>query len=318
MALTGDQYASVYLREEYLPAATTTIFWNMAFFGPDSPFEVVQPGACPAGPSINQVYEYSTSTNSGVYTKGDPAPDPDTTSDVRAYFTKDFWHGSGKIYGSEVAQTIGTGGGLNVQINMAERSIDRSLKNMLDSASATFITDLQAQVDSATALGDGSLTRATYSLESLETAHSAVLTSAILEDQIEQLQDVTYGVPDVPREEDLVWMVPRNQKTNISRLNGGSTNYNAFWSSQSPEAIDGGRLHRTRKYCDVDIMVVPDLTTTEIYCVRKDALKIYMHAPIETEPKDVTEWAEFWYSHCGLNLVVSNVRCASKLTGVTA
>ena len=318
MALTGDQYASVYLREEYIPAAQTTIFWNTAFLAPDSPFEIVQPNACPAGPSINQVYEYSTSTNSEAYVKGAQAPDPDTTSDVRAYFTKDFWHGSGKVYGSEVAQTVGAGGGLNVAINMAERSIDRSLKNMLDTASATFLTDLAAQVDSTTALGDGSLSRSTYSLASLETAHSAVLTAAVLEDTIENLQNTTYGVPDVPNEADLVWLMPRNQKTNTSRLNGGDTNYSMQWSAQSPEAIDGSRMHRTRSYGDVDIWVCPDMTTTEIYCVRKDACKIYMHAPVETEPKDVAEWAEFWYSHCGLNLVITNVRCAAKLTGVTA
>lgn len=316
MAITGDAFTT-YLKSNYIPGAIQTIFWNNIFLAPESPFEVVPAAMCPAGPEINQLIDYATTTNAEAYVRGAPMPDPDSLSSVRVYSNKDFYQVSAKVYRDAVSQAKGQGG-THVAINMHEKAIDNAVRNLIDKVSATWLTDLAAQVDSTTALGDGSASRATYSLASLETAVSGVLTAAALEDTIESLQGTTYGVPTVPREEDLVWLVPRNQKTNISRLNGGSTNYNAFWSSQSPEPIDGSRLHRTKRYADVDVLVVPDMTTTEIYCVRKDSLKIYMHEDVSVVPKDVAEWADAYLGTCGSNLWVSNVRCAAKLTGVTA
>ncbi len=315
MAITGDAFTT-YLNEAYLPKAMQTVCWNSWWANPDSPFEVVTGG--PGGPSINELYDYSVSSNAEVYVRGAPMPDPDTLNSVRAYFTKDHFQATGKVYGDVQAQAAGANG-LNVPINMQTKAIDAVLKNLVDLMSTTFITDLGAQVDSSTALGDSSLTRSTYSLQSYESAVSGVLTLSALEDMIEALQDTTYGVPSPAKAEDLVLLMPRNQFTNLARLQGGATNFSARWDMADKGAkVDAGRMFRQESFEGVDIHVVHDLTTTEIYCVRKDALKIYLHDPITVVPKDVAEYADAWLATAGANLVVDNVRQAGKLTGVTA
>jgi hypothetical protein len=315
MAITGDAFTT-YLNSAYLPKAMQTVFWNSWWANPDSPFEIVtgQPG----GPDINELYDYGVSTNAEVYVRGAPMPDPDTLNSIRAYFTKDHFQASAKVYGDVQAQAAGAGG-LNVPISMQTKAIDTCLKNLVDLMSTTFITDLGAQVDSTTALGDGSLTRATYSLASYESAVGGALALSDIEDMIEALQDTTYGVPSPAKAEDLILLMPRNQFTNLARLQGGATNFSARWDMGNPGAkIDAGRMFRQESFEGVDILVVHDLTTTEIYCVRKDSLKIYLHDPIKVIPKDVAEYADAWLATGGANLVVDNVRQAGKLTGVTA
>ena len=316
MALTGDTFTT-YLRSNYIPEAIQTVFWNSWWMQPNSPFTVVPPEACPSGPDVNQIYDYATTTNAEVYVRGAPMPDPDTLSSVRAYFTKDFFQVAAKVYGDVQAMASGSGG-LNVAIDMQTKAIDNALKNLVDLMATTYLTDLGAQVDSATALGDGSLTRSTYSLQSDETAVSAALALSHLEDKIEELQNTTYGVPSVPRNEELCILMPRNQLTNLARLTGGATNFSMNWDAQSAAPADAGRVFRTQRFENIDLYVVPDMTTTEIYLLRKDACKIFLHAPVTVVPKDVSEWADAWLATAGANLVVTNVRCAGKLTGVTA
>ncbi|MHC4179380.1 MAG: hypothetical protein ACYSWU_17850, partial [Planctomycetota bacterium] len=252
-----------------------------------------------------------------VYVRGAPMPDPDTLNSVRAYFTKDHFQASAKVYGDVQAQAAGTDG-TQIAINMQQKAIDACLKNLVDLMSTTFLTDLAAQVDETTALGDGSLTRSTYSLASYEAAAGGALVLTDLEDMVEALQNVTYGVPGPARNEDLVFLCARNQLTNLSRLVGGSTNYSMQWDAQNMASADAGRMFRTQRFEGIDILVVPDMTNTEWYCVRKDSLKIFLHDPIKVVPKDVAEYADAWLATAGANLVVDNVRQAGKITGATA
>ena len=316
MAITGDAF-TVYLQNAYLPTAIQTVFWNTYFFSPKSPFTVVPPAQCPGGPNINQIYDYSVTTNAEVYVRGAPGPDPDTLNSVRAYFTKDTFQASAKVYRDAMAQAAGQNGTV-LEIAMQQKAIDASLKNLMDKISATFLTDLAAQVDSSTALGDGSLSRTTYSLASYEADAGGALALADIEDAIEGLQNVTYGVPDVPTPEMLVMLMARNQGTNLSRLTGGASNYVINIDAQSMASADAGRILRQKSYEGVDISYVPDMTNTEIYIVRKDAAKIFLHDPFKADPKDVFEYANAWLATAGANLVITNVRCAAKITGITA
>lgn len=311
MALTGTQYTE-YLNEAYIPRVHSMVFFNSWWLNQPF-FEVVQPAACPGGPSINLLLDYSETTNAEVYARGAPMPDPDTTSSIRAYHTKDFFQGSAKVYGDQKAQTVGTDA-WNVAQDPNQKAINQSVKNMVDLMSTTFLTDLGAHVDSATAYSDASLTRATYACAAYEAAAGGALTLADLEDMIEALQNTTYGVVDT---DDLVFLCARNQLTNLSRLALGAQ-YMEFNASMQGGPADAGRVTKTREFEQIPIMVVPDMTNTEWYLVRRSTTKIYYHTAIETVLKDPAEWATQWLTTAGANLVVEDpLRCA-KLTGATA
>jgi hypothetical protein len=312
MAIAGDTFTT-YLATRYIPTAVQTIFWNSWFMNQPY-FEVVDYGRTPKGPSINSIIDYSVSTNAEVYAQGAPMPTPDTLNSVRAYFNKDTFQGSAKVYGDTIAQAAGDG--TWVQMEPQTTAIDTSLKNLVDLMSTTVLTDLAAQVDSTTAYSDASLARATYSLASYEQAAGGALTLALMEDMLEGLQNTTYGMVD---NDDLVWLMARNQLTNLSRLTSFDGSGAAFQAMNTGQAsVDAGRVQVTKFFEGIPILVVPDMTNTEVYLMKRSTTKFYIGDPIKTQPKDVAEYANSWLSTGGVNLVVQDPRRCGKLTGVTA
>ncbi len=304
MALLGDDY-QIYLKDGYIPQAVNTFFRNQWWF--QQPFfEITN---APGGDTINEIIEYSTTDNSEAYVRGAPDPEPDKLNTVRAYFDKDYWQGAGKNYGVDKANAANSGTEINVA--MDKKSIDNSLINLSAKVNAAMLTSLAAQVDATTAFSDASLSRATYSLASLETAVSGVLTLAVMEDMLETLQNTTYGILD---SSDAVWLMPRNQLTNLSRL----TLAEAQQGIMMTESIDGGRVMKTHSFEGIPIGVVPGMTSTEIYLMKRSTTKLFMNMAVETTPKDVHEWADYWVSRTGANLVVADPRRCGKNTGVTA
>jgi hypothetical protein len=312
MAINGNLFTN-YLREVYLPQAISTIFFNDAWFSQPF-FEIVPSASCPAGPHINTVIDYAVDSNAEVYVQGAPMPSASTLSDVRAYFTKDFYQETAKVYGDTLAMS--KNGGLNVQEDLIKKSLDTAIKNLKVAMTTTFTTDLAAQVDSSTAYSDASLNRTTYSIASYEYAVSGALTRAWLTDVIEFLQTGSYGMPvDIS---DLCFVVPPNQHTNIANLQAAAQYAEFSVDAQNMGPMDTGVKFRTMTYESVPILQIPGLTTTEVYLLKRSATKIYMHEDITAQPKDIAEWADNWLVTGGANLVVSDPRACVKLTGVTA
>lgn len=304
---------SAYFNESYIPTAIKTHFQNTWWYNQDV-FEIVSPEKCPGGPTINWLLDYSSTSNAEKYSAGAPIPTPETISSVRAYMTKEWYQGGGKVPGYVNAKGRGQNA-YNVAISENEKAINNSLQVALAAANTTVLADLAAFVDATTAYSDASLARATYSIASYENALSGALTLAALEDMVEALENTTYGPVDTS---DLVWLMPRNQITNLSRLTSLASNAPLNASSQSSDPIDAGRQFRTKEFEQIPIIKVPGMTTTEIYLVRRSKTKLYMHTPIEVVPKDVPEWANYWLTTFGVNLVIEDPQGCAKQTGVTA
>jgi len=312
MALTGNLFTS-YLREVYLPQAVKTLFQNDIWF--HQPFiEIVPSSACPAGPNINIILDYAVSTSAEAYAQGAPQPAAHTLSDVRAYFTKDYFQETAKVHGDTLAML--KNGGSNVAQDAIQKSIDQGIMNLKAVMTSTFLTDLGNQVDSTTAYSDAALSRATYSIASYEAGSISTLARADIVDMIEALQSGSYG-PIVPLD-DMLLLMPPNQQGNLANLQAAVAYAEFTTSTQNMGPMDSGVKFRTKTFESVPILEVPGMTTTEIYLVRKSQTKIYFHEDITVTPKDAPEWAENYLITCGANLVVSDPRGCGKLTGVTA
>lgn len=288
-------------------------FWNSWIM--NGPFEVVNPGHAmhQGGSSIKFPIDYAETYNGGTFTIGTPMPDSDETSSVEAYFNKTYHQAAAKVYGIRKSQ-FGAGG-MTVPFDQNQRAIEKATKNLVDSISTTEIAALSTMVDATTAFSDASLARATYSIASYEDAVSGALAVTDLEDAIEALEDVTYGVV---KRENMVILMPRNQLTNLSRLVMGASNRIMNIDSSSSTAVDGGRTMRTQAFDGVEISVVPDMTTTEILIMDKTQVKVHVHDPLGVKEKDVAEYAEQYHLTMGVNIVSYDPKRCAKLTGVTA
>lgn len=312
MALNGNLFTS-YLKEVYLPQAVKIVFQDDVWF--NQPFiEVVPAAQCPAGPHINVILDYAVSTNAEVYVQGAPAPSAYTMSDARAYFTKDFFQETAKVHGDTLAMLAN--GGNNTTEEAMQKSIMQGVMNLKALMTSSFLTDLAAQVDSTTAYSDASLSRSTYACASYEAGSISALTRADLMDAIEGLMAGTYG--PIPQLNDLLWLMPPNQHTNLANLQMGAQYAEFSTDASNMSAVDTGAKFRTDTFESIPILQIPTMTTTEIYLVKRSATKIYMHNDITAVQKDSAEWAENWLITGGANLVVSDPRCCGKLTGITA
>jgi len=316
MTMAGNTYSTL-LREVWTPELQTTVFQNHWMFN-GGRFPVVK---APPGSTISSGYEYALTSNTGTYQYDDPMVDPFTSSQIKAYFNKDAFQESARTF--NVYRDYLQGGGEPGNFSMEQASIKTAANNLLDKVTTTMITDLEGQVDSSTAYSDASLSRTTYAtLKSYEETTSTALTLAHLEDMIEALMThTTYG-QNVRSETDLLLMVPRNQLTNLSRLVTGQA-YNASFfqfmtSTQDMGPADAGRVMRTKAFEGVEIVSVPDMTTTVLLCVHKPDVAIYETRPLTITPKTEAADTELALLTCSYNCICKRPGNSGKLSDKTA
>ena len=313
MTVTGDTFTD-YAKENHLPGAELEVFHNDSLLGPGGPFEVIGPSATPGGDQIHVDHDWAVTANGGSYSIGDPDPVADSISTVKSSWNKDFYIEGAKTYKLYKHLYETNPGGRYQEFNQDQKAIDMAARNMRDTISTTMLTDLVTWIDSASNFSDAALVRGTYtSLVSYESTSVGTLALSDLEDAIEAMENVTYGPVD---RSSMLWIMARNQKTNLSRLAAGASNFE-FNATQGGK-IDAGRVGMMDTFEGVPILVLPDFSNADILLVNKDKIKIYNWAPLDIEAKSITEPAQYWELTMGASLVVRDPRCQAKLSGVTA
>ncbi|MCP4640277.1 MAG: hypothetical protein GY851_07595 [bacterium] len=313
MTVTGDTFTT-YAKENHLPEAQLEVFHNDSLLGPGGPFEVIGPSATPGGDQIHVDHDWAVTTNAAAYTIGDSDPVPDSISTVKSSWDKDSYIAGAKTYKlyQHMYETNPDGRHTNA-FSQDQKAINMAAANMRDLITTTMLSDLPTIIDSTSAFSDGSLARGTYtSLVSYEAATVGTLALADLEDALEALENVTYG--PVPRSS-LLWIMARNQKTNLSRLSAGATalEYNAVQGGK----IDAGRVSAMDTFEGIPILVLPDFSNADILLVNRDKIKIFNWQPLDIEAKSITEPAQYWELTMGAKLVVLDPRPQAKLPLIT-
>jgi len=313
MAMAGNTFSTL-LREVWTPELLTTVFQNSFMFD-QSIFPVVQP---PGGSTISTGYEYSISSNTGTYQFDDPMVEPFASSQVKAYFNKDHFQEAARVFNVYLDYNK-NGGTEPATFDAVRHSLKTAAENLVDKMSTTMIADLEAQVDSASAYSDASLSRTTYAtLKSYEETTSTGLTLAHMEDLVEALMThTTYG-QNVRSTSDLVWFMPRNQLTNLSRLVTGASNFQFNAASDGQSSIDGGRVQRVATFEGIDIVSVPDMTTTVLLCLHKPDVKIYQTRGLTVVEKEEKADTMLWMLTAAYNAIVHRPGNSGKLSAKTA
>lgn len=315
MTLSGETFTS-YLRTNVLPVAEETIFFNNVMLD-GSIFEVVPPASCPGGDSIDWIIDEEVSTHAAAYTVGDAMPVADTTTTVVPYVTKDMFQATAKTYDIYRAYQA-NGGAYSPLGDQDTKAIQMAAKSLRDLCVTTMITDLIAMVDSASAFGDGSLSRTTYThLASYEVGSISTLAKADLDTAIENMLNTTYGPCDL---NDLVWLFPPNQLWNFADVAGIPAAYMEWSTSTNPQGggIDLEATHRMKTYGGIPIVSVPDMTNTNILLLNRKKVKVFNWMALEITPKDVAAAEQAWLLKFGANVVVLDPRTQAKLDGISA
>lgn len=313
MTLSGETYTS-YLRTNVLPVAQEAIYYNNFLFGPQSPFEVVGPTACPGGDSVDILVDTSVSSNVAVYTVGDPMPTPDTTTTVQAYFAKDMFQGTAKTY--DIYRAFQANGGAYPALGDQDtKAITTVAKSLRDLACTTMLGDMITWIDSTSAFSDASLNRTTYpSLASYESGSVGTLAKADLDGMIENLENGTYQ--KVPRS-DMVWLMPVNQIWNAADVLAGVSGTIPWALSAQADRMDVEATAKMATYGGIPIVPVPDLTNTNILLVDRNTVKIYNWMALEITPKDVAAAEQSWLLKFGASVAILNPARCGKLDGIT-
>ncbi len=316
MAMAGNTYSTL-VREVWTPKLETTVFRNNWMLD-GSTFPVVD---SPGGTTISTGYEYAITSNTGTFNHDDPMVEPFASSQIRAYFNKDYFQESARLFGQYLDNMAN--GGTEPSFSAIQHELDSAAKNLLDIATTTMLADLEVQIDAGNTYSDAGLSRGTYAtLLSYEEDTSTALTLAHLEDAVEALMThTTYG-QQVRSESDLLWLFPRNQVTNLSRLAGGQA-YNAdlfhmTTSTQDMGAMDAGRVFRTKQFEGIEMRIVPDQTTTTILLVHKPDITIYRNRPLTIKEKDEMADSLLWHLTCGYNAICKCPGNSAKLSDKTA
>jgi hypothetical protein len=314
MTVPGNTYSTLLL-EAWEAELESTLFFNDFMFN-NSIFTKTE---SPSGSTISTGYEYSVSTTTGTFDYDDPMNDPFTLSHVRAYHNKDWYQEAARIFGQYVDMTRP---GAQVSLDQAKHEIEIGTKNLIDIATTTMWSDVETNATGTSTYSDASLTCSTYDMTPYAETTSTALTLAHMEDAEEALlTHTTYG-NKVRGREDLVWCLPANQLTNLSRLGSGVA-YNASFfqmsaSSQDPSAIDAGRQFRTASFNGVPLVVVPDMTTTTLLLLHKPDCVLYQHRPFTIKEKSELADTMLWHLTIGCNAVVKNPKNQASLTSKTA
>ena len=146
---------------------------------------------------------------------------------------------------------------------------------------------------------------------------STGLTLAHIEDAIEALETrTTYGL-GVESYKDLVILMARNQVTNLARLALGTAALTL--TSGIPEGpIDAGRVFRTKQFEGVDLIAVPDMTTTTIMILHKPDVTVYLDSPLNITPKTENADTDLNLLTMDVNVVAENPNNHAVLTLKTA
>jgi len=317
MAMAGNTFSTL-VREVWTPGLQTTVFQNHWMFNGGS-FPIVK---APPGSTISSGYEYAITSSTGTYQFDDPMVEAYTSSQIKAYFNKDAFQESARTF-NVYRDYLSGGGGEPGGFSMEQHSIKTAADNLLDKVVTTMLTDLEAQVDAGNTYSDATLNRGTYAtLLSYEEDTGGALTLGHIEDMIEALMThTTYG-QNVRSETDLLLMVPRNQLTNISRLITGTDYQTDFMhfvtSTQDTGPADAGRVMRTKAFEGVEIVSVPDMTTTTLLCVHKPDCAIYETRPLTITPKSEAADTELALLTCGYNFICKRPGNSGKLSAKTA
>lgn len=312
----GMDFTTAYRRQQLYPVAVQNFYMNNWWFTQPY-FEVVGPGSVPGGSRITFPIDYSITSNAAAFTRGDAMPASDVVNNIQAYFTKDWYQASAKISGIDKVEMAGAGS--EIPLSLESKAVAAAATNLRDVVCNAIGADLLTQIDHTGNFSDAALSRSTYSLTSGGSDISGALTLAAMEDAIEAAQDVTYGPTP---ESDLVWLMPRNQLTNLSRLTsnlGYQTTFAMMTTAlDSTGNIDGDRAHRNGTFGGVPIAIVPDLTNTEILLCKRSSIKIFVSQDVTIEEKSAPEFADRYLLTMSANIVCMDPTHNLKLGIVTA
>lgn len=301
------------------------IFYNNFFFEEGSRLFTDFPNE--RGPAFKFPIEYSHTQNGGTYSYDDPMPESDEVAGVFATFNKTPYQKSIRTYNLLKAMNVGDGESIDTTALGTAISNDPIMQRVLASMKAqmmsAWITQIEADIDSAGSYSDSTLLRSTYGLASYEDARSSeALTLNMMEDAVEALQSTSYGAA---MQDEITILMPNNQITNLGRLQSATvgteidtSNFPMATNAQDMSPVDAGRRFRVKSFDGIPIINVPGMTSTNILFVRNGTLRRCDWRGVETKEKSVDADQSLYHVVAGADVFCDMPSWCGKISGLTA
>ena len=305
-------------KQSYLAEVQSVIYQdNWLFEEAKSVFKFNGPEQCPAGSDIPFFIDYATTSNAGTYTYDQPMVESGDKSTVKAWFEKTAYQDACRVYNMQQAQQAGYGGALEVNRDKVQDALNNTAKNLRDLMTTTAITALIAQIDSAGNFSDAALSRATYNLDSAETAVGGALTLDAIDVMLTELQSPAHMSVS---KKDMILLMNGSVHADLAKLApGASTSSVLIANADGAGNIDMGLAPRIQTYSSIPIMVVPDMPDTDLLCVDKNAIEIFNWRDTAIVDKSAGVMADqnLWGLFAGVDIVCKNPKRCGKLSGLT-
>jgi len=305
-------------RQSYLAEVQSVIYFNNWLFNEaKATFNYVGPGQSTNGTKIPFFIDYSMSSSAATYDYDDAMVTSSSKETVEAYFNKVGFQDAARVYNMQQAMQSGIGAPLEVSRDKVSDALNSTAAGLRDLMTTTAITALIAQIDNAGNFSDAAISRATYNLDSAETAVGGALTLAAINLMVQEMESPAHMAVN---RNDMILMMNGNVHGDLVALApGASTSSVLIANADGTSNIDMGLAPRVQTYGGIPIMIVPDMPDTDMLCVDKNTIVVNEWRAVEIEDKSTGVMADqgLWGMFAGAQIYTKNPKRCGKLSGLT-
>lgn len=258
------------------------------------------------GSMITDPNAIAETTSGGAFTRADADPDSMSQTFVKPGWTKVYYQEAGLIRNEDIKEANGDIDAIrNLFAYTAQRVVEQLMNTHVFSG---VMTQVKADIDSASTYSDNAITRVT-ALQSYEEATDTTITLAILraayaalrlKDELDWSQYITLVEPTVWN---TLWPLMDATATHMREATIG-------------QSIGAGYL-KVPEFDLVPIKSQYGMTVGDVFTVNRNDVQIQTHVPLELtykSPKEMDEWAYKVIARIGVNAWVRRPAFQSKLT----
>lgn len=258
------------------------------------------------GSRITVPIRTSVSSNAAAYDKSDVDPVAGTFVAADAYWTKTYHHTAAEVSGIDLSQA-GQGGNPSVS-DLIRDAIAMEMAELWAVIYDAVYTQVKADIDSSSNYSDAALNRTTYAtLASQEESTDTAITLALLRDHINAVRLNKLCGP----KSGYSWIMQEKVYERFEVLAAALHSWNVEGRANQP--VDLG-YQRVGTWEGVGVYTPQGMTTGDVFCIRKQDLKIHYHRDFEIEQVYSGRDSAKFVMRVGINGYYINPGFAGKMT----
>lgn len=263
------------------------------------------PNSSDGGSNIVRNIRTSVTSNVANYDRTDVDPDAGDFTTVQASWAKIYTHTAVEVHNIDLNEARNKG--TNAVTSLLQDAFNVEYPQLSQKLYNNIYTQLKADVDSAAAYSDNSISRSTYpTLASYEEATNTQVTLAIL-----RTCKNTTVLNKLVNVKDYTWLMEQAVYNPFMPLAAAQHT----WNTTGVKGQDYAAGYQpVGSWEGNDVQVVPGMTTGDVFFVRPKDIYVREHRTLEVEQKESGRDSQKFVMRTGWNLWVDNPGFQAKMT----